>query len=42
MPDKLDEELYIQHKKQTEKSLKKLIVFLAGLFVFIIVGYFFV
>ena len=42
LPDKLNEELYNQHKKQTEKSLKKLVVFLAALFVFIIVAYFFV
>jgi len=42
LSDKLNEELYNQHKAQTEKSLKKLVVFLAALFVFIIVAYFFV
>lgn len=42
MPDNLNEELYTQHKKQAEKSLKKLIVVLAALFLLIVIGSFFV
>jgi len=39
---KLDEELYIQHKKRTEQVMKKLAIFLVGLFLFILISYFFI
>ncbi len=42
MPDNLNEELYMQHKKRAEKSLKKLIAVLAALFLLIIIASFFV
>jgi hypothetical protein len=42
LPNDLNEELYMQHKKQTEKSLKKLLIGLAVLFFTIVIGAFFV
>lgn len=42
LPDNLNEELYAQHKKQAEKSLKKLVVVLAALFLLIVIASFFV
>jgi type IV secretory pathway component VirB8 len=42
LPDKLDEERYIQHKERTEKTLKKVVIFAAAIFVLIIIGAFFV
>jgi len=42
LSNNLNEELYLQHKQQTEKSLKKLIAALAVLFFIIVIGAFFV
>jgi hypothetical protein len=42
LPDKTNEELYIQHKEQTERSLKKVVIFAAVILVIIVVGAFFV
>ena len=42
MPDKLDEALYQQHKEQTERAVKKVVIFAAVCFVIIVVGAFFV
>ena len=42
MPTKLDEERYTQYKKQTERILKKVVVALVVLFLFIIVSSFFI
>jgi hypothetical protein len=42
LSDNLNEELYLQHKQQTEKSLKKLIAGLVVLFFIIVIGAFFV
>lgn len=39
---KLDEERYAQYKKQTENTLKKVVVALVVLFLFIIVSSFFI
>lgn len=39
---KLDEERYAQYKKQTESTLKKVVVALVVLFLFIIVSSFFI
>jgi phosphoglycerol transferase MdoB-like AlkP superfamily enzyme len=42
LPDQIDEDLYIQHKKQTEKTLKKIVIFCAALFLLIVISAFFV
>lgn len=42
MSTKLDEEQYAQYKKQTENTLKKVVVALVVLFLFIIVSSFFI
>jgi hypothetical protein len=39
---KIDEELYLEHKKHTEQVVKKLVIFLAGMFLFILISYFFI
>lgn len=42
MPDQMDEKRYVQHKERTEKTLKKVVIFAAAIFIIIVVGAFFV
>jgi hypothetical protein len=42
LPDKMDEQRYMQHKERTEKTLKKVVIFAAAIFMIIVVGAFFV
>lgn len=42
LPDQMDEQRYEQHKERTEKTLKKVVIFAAAIFIVIVVGAFFV
>jgi hypothetical protein len=42
LPDQMDEQRYTQHKERTEKTLKKVVIFAAAIFMIIVVGAFFV